>query len=219
MNATAKLSKADKVRIGLAGIGLVMGGIAGAAVARLEKAGVLGLEDVAWSDMLAGLIAVCFLVMAVVMTLASFNARAAARMVDPGGSGPATPAQASLLRQQALVMGLAGGMMAAPAAASVLFGVVPPVLGSIVMLAIVAAFLVQTAYNLLIWRRADELMRKAISETGAACFWILQGLLFLWAAAEKLSLAPALSAWDMMVLLMSVYLVTSSLVAMRRGLA
>jgi TRAP-type C4-dicarboxylate transport system permease large subunit len=86
------------------------------------------------------------------------------------------------------------------------------------MLAIVAAFLAQTAYNLLVWRRADELMRQTISQTGAVCFWVLQGLLFLWAAAEKLNIAPALSAWDMMTLMMGFYLIVSSAMSMRRGL-
>ena len=39
------------------------------------------------------------------------------------------------------------------------------------------------------------------------------------AAAEKLELVPALTAWDMMTILMGFYLVISSVISVRRGLA
>jgi hypothetical protein len=57
-----------------------------------------------------------------------------------------------------------------------------------------------------------------------AAFWeeavdlLFEGALFLWAAAEKLELVPALSAWDMMTILMGFYLVISSVISVRRGL-
>src|SRR5215217_4596854 len=58
-----------------------------------------------------------------------------------------------------------------------------------------------------------------IGAAGAACFWVLQGGLFLWAAAEKLDLAPALSSWDALVVLMTFYLLVSSVLSVRRGFA
>jgi hypothetical protein len=91
-------------------------------------------------------------------------------------------------------------------------------LAGAVMAAIVGLFLVQTLLNLTVWTRADEMIRQTVAEAGAICFWVLQGALFLWAAAEKLELVPALSAWDMMTILMGFYLVISSVVSVRRGL-
>jgi hypothetical protein len=86
------------------------------------------------------------------------------------------------------------------------------------MAAIVGLFLLQTVLNLSVWTRADEMIRQMVAEAGAVCFWVLQGALFLWAAAEKLELVPALSAWDMMTILMGFYLVISSVISVRRGL-
>jgi hypothetical protein len=84
--------------------------------------------------------------------------------------------------------------------------------------AIGVCFAVQTALNIAVWRRADEFMRRLISETSATCFWILQAMLFLWAAGERLSLLPAVSAWDCTVVLMSVYLAASAFISVRNGL-
>lgn len=216
---TRKLSRTDRTRIALLAAGMVVGGLLGLVIARTENLDAL-IDSLAWSDHLAAFLAFSFLSMGLIMIFASFSPKLAARMVDPGATGPARPGQASFLRTQAAVLGLAGAMMAIPVLASVAYrGEVPTVIGSVAMMGIVAAFLAQTAGNLALWRQADELMRKSLAETGSVCFWILQGLLFLWAAAEKLGLAPALSSWDMMSVLMAFYLVVSSLIAMRRGLA
>ncbi|MBI1407537.1 MAG: hypothetical protein GC145_15605 [Caulobacter sp.] len=219
MNSAASNPGPGARRLILAGLGLVFGGGLGYAVGRLIKSGVLSADGLGWSDIAAAAIAVCLLAMGVVIGAASFSRVAAGRMIDARSGRPATPAQQSFYRQQAIVLALAGIMMAAPVATVAVFGKVPEPLGSIVMLGVIAVFLVQTAFNLTVWRRGDEMMRQVISETGAVCFWILQGLLFLWAAAEKLGLAPALSAWDIMTILMGVYLVISSLMSIRRGLA
>ena len=53
----------------------------------------------------------------------------------------------------------------------------------------------------------------------AICFWVLQGALFLWAAGEKLGLAPALSTWDCLTVLMVFYLAVSAVIGFRRGFA
>ncbi|NBB15732.1 hypothetical protein GVN21_10235 [Caulobacter sp. SLTY] len=219
MTATPKLSRTNRTRLILMAAGLVVGGVLGAVIARVEHLDAL-VQSLAWSDHLAAFLAFCFLSLALIMTIASFSPKLAARMVDPEATGPAKPAQASFLRIQAAVLALAGVMMAVPVIAFVAYrGQTPVVMGSVAMMGIVAALLAQTAGNLALWRQSDELLRKSMAETGSICFWILQGLLFLWAAAEKLSLVPALSSWDMMTLLMAFYLVVSSLVAMRRGLA
>jgi hypothetical protein len=87
-------------------------------------------------------------------------------------------------------------------------------------LAAVAALLIlHTVMNFHLYRTVDELFRRVVVEAGAATFWLGQGLLFLWAAAERLSAVPPVTAWDAYVVLMGVYLVVSMIVTMRRGLA
>lgn len=219
MNAVASPRRRLPRGLILGGIGMVFGLGLGIVASRLARSGVIALDELRWSDHAALVIAVIFMGLGLVIALASFHRKAAAKMLDPESGRPATPAQASLYRQQGLVLFLAGAMMGAPVATALAFDPLPMPIASAVMLAIVAAFLVQTVYNLVIWRRGDELMRQVMSETGAVCFWVLQGLLFLWAAAEKLSLAPALSAWDMMTVLMGFYLMVSSAMSIRRGVA
>lgn len=152
-----------------------------------------------------------------IIGIASFNSRLAGKLIDPTSDRPARPAQASFYRQQAAVMALAGLMMAAPVVARLAFEPLPVDLAQAIMAGIVALFLLQTLLNVTVWMRADEMVRQMIAESGSICFWVLQGALFLWACAEKLQLAPALSAWDLMTILMGFYLVISSLISIRRG--
>jgi hypothetical protein len=217
MNTAVSHKRRNTTRAVLAGLGAIFGLGAGYVVGRLLKAGALRTENLGWSDIGAVGIAVCLIGAAVMIIAVSLNARAAGRMVDPDGDRPATPAQKSFYRQQAMAMFLAGAMLATPVAAIAAWGPLSTTLASIVMLGIIAAFLLQTFYNLTVWRRGDELMRQLMSESGAVCFWVLQGLLFLWACAEKLDLAPHLSAWDLMTILMGFYLVISSVMSVRRG--
>jgi hypothetical protein len=44
-------------------------------------------------------------------------------------------------------------------------------------------------------------------------------VLFLWAAAERLGAAPAITAWDIYAVLMTLYLAASLWISVRRGLA
>ncbi|OYX01637.1 MAG: hypothetical protein B7Z12_13760, partial [Caulobacter vibrioides] len=46
-----------------------------------------------------------------------------------------------------------------------------------------------------------------------------QGLLFLWAAGEKLGLLPQLTLWDATSVMMAAYLVIGLTITWRRGLA
>jgi hypothetical protein len=116
---------------------------------------------------------------------------------------------------QVLVLVLAGVMLAAPVAMERLFGGVP---ARWVFIGIVLLFALQTVANVLVWVRSDELMRRVMADTSVWTFWPLQGALFLFAAAERLGLVQPISAWGMTGILMSVYLVASSYVAIRRGL-
>nr|WP_314432948.1 hypothetical protein [uncultured Brevundimonas sp.] len=62
-------------------------------------------------------------------------------------------------------------------------------------------------------------MGEAVLETATIAFLLGQGLLFIWAAAERLGLATPLTAWDIYAVLMAVYLTASLVVSLRRGLA
>jgi len=76
----------------------------------------------------------------------------------------------------------------------------------------------QTVANLMLWRQADEMLRRIMSETAVLTFWVIQTALFLYAAAERLDLIQGLSAWGMIGILMAVYLVSSCIAAARRGI-
>lgn len=216
MTNFAKSKTATRLLQGLAG--LLVGGGLGFLIGRLIKAGDIDPDRLAWSDELAGLLAVILMAVGLFVAVSSLSRRATGRMIDPDADRAATPAQTSFFRQQALVMILAGAMLAAPVVAAVAFDPLPTPIATAVMMGIIAAFLIQTAYNLLVWRRSDELLRRITSESAAASFWILQGALFLWAAAEKLGLAPALSTWDMVTVLMAAYLLLSVILQWRRGM-
>lgn len=77
----------------------------------------------------------------------------------------------------------------------------------------------QTVLNVWVWRTSDELIRRVTVEAGAFCFWLLQGCLFLYAAAEQFGLVPTVSAWSLTLALMTVYLISSTVIVIRRGLA
>jgi len=80
----------------------------------------------------------------------------------------------------------------------------------------VAVFAFQTILNILVWRGADTFNRRISIEAGALSFWSLQGALFLWAAAERMGLAPAITAWGGLVIVMSVYLLAGAWAGVRR---
>lgn len=83
---------------------------------------------------------------------------------------------------------------------------------------IVVVFGVLTWFNVQAWRAVDEFYRRASLEGVALSFWVLQGALFLWAAAERFGLVPALNSWDAYTVLMATYLVLSMIVARRAGI-
>ena len=131
----------------------------------------------------------------------------------------ARPAQLSFFRQQGAVLLLAGVMMALPVGVGIIAGTPPPTaLATATMIGVLLTFAVQTALNLAIWKRADEFMRRMISEAGSLSFWVLQALLFLYAAAERLGLVPAITAWDCAVVMMAGYLCASAIISTRNNL-
>lgn len=83
---------------------------------------------------------------------------------------------------------------------------------------VVALVVVQSIANLMLWRAADEMLRRVMAETSALAFWVIQLSLFLYASAERLGLIQTISAWGMMGILMGVYFVASMIAAARRGI-
>lgn len=113
---------------------------------------------------------------------------------------------------QIAVMVLAGIMLIVP-----IYG--PNWVSAEVSLAIVLGLLVvQTVANVLLWRRADEMLRRVMVETGSLAFWALQLALFVYAASERLGLVEGITAWGMIGILLAVYMVASAVAGARRGL-
>lgn len=113
---------------------------------------------------------------------------------------------------QIVVFLLAGVMFLLPMHAPV--ALAPDmVFGGIVLL-----LAIQTVANVMLWRRADEMLRQVMAETSAIAFWALQTALFLYAAAERLGLVDSISAWALVGILMAVYLLSSIVASARRGI-
>ena len=114
---------------------------------------------------------------------------------------------------QVVVLALAGAMLLLPVLAPADW---PPAwaFGGVMGLLIV-----QSGFNLALWRRSDEMMRRVIAETSALSFWVLQGTLLIYATAERLGFVETISGWGLLAILMAVYLLSSVVAAWRRGLA
>lgn len=204
----------------LGALGLLVGAPVGYLVGRLIKHAER-VASLGWSDGLSLAIAALLLLSGVGVLIATLARVGVSYLADPHAEEPGRPvrpAQVVYFRIQGAVMALAGGMMATPVLLRVLTPDLPDTLAGAAYLGIVAAFLLQTALNIAVWLRSDELVRRATADAGAVCFWLLQGLLFLWAAGEKLALLPHLNSWDGLTVLMAVYLIMSVVIAYRRGL-
>ena len=155
-------------------------------------------SDTTWPDALATAMAVALIAVGLMSTIVLFTRPS----TIPKGCGVL----------QIAVFLLAGVMfllpMYAPAslAPDMVFG------GIVLLLAI------QTVANVMLWRRADEMLRQVMADTSAIAFWALQTALFLYAAAERLGLVDSISAWAMMGILMAVYLLASIVASARRGI-
>lgn len=186
-----------------------LGAVCGGLFARFMKT---HAEALAWADVVALIVALVALGSGLIVLGASTSRKTCARMMKlddlPG------PLEMLTFRLQGLVLVLAGLLMAAP--------VVPdfaPVSPEALYLGVLVVFALQTVGNLFIWFKGDELIRRVVVETGAASFWVLQGGLFLYAAAERLGLVEALTAWQATAVMMCVYVLTSVVVTVRRGLS
>ena len=113
---------------------------------------------------------------------------------------------------QAVVMLLAGAMFLLPVFGGAL------ATPEVVFAAVVLLLVCQSAANLMLWRAADEMLRRVMLETSALAFWALQLALFVYASAERLGMVGTITGWGLMGILMGVYFIASIVASARRGL-
>jgi len=114
---------------------------------------------------------------------------------------------------QVVVMLLAGTLFLLPVFGSA-WATPEVVFGAVLLL-----LAVQSGANLMLWRNADEMLRRVMLETSALAFWAVQLSLFIYAAAERLGLIGTISGWGLMGVLMGVYFIASIVAGARRGLS
>ena len=151
-----------------------------------------------WADALAIIMAVAMVFMAGMTGLMALRRK---DLLPKGTAG--LQVVVLLLAAVLFVLPMVGGG-AVPS--GVLFGVVGVVLA------------LQSLANLVLWRRADEMLRRVMSETSAMAFWASQVSLFLYAAGERLGLIAAISPWGLIGVMMGVYMIASIIAGARRGL-
>lgn len=175
------------------------------------------LPHLAGIDLAALTLALWLLASGAFIAAASASRRLTGRLAEPGERRTATPAQVRLYRLQGGVLALAGILLALP----VLAELVPGGLGRGarigLMLAMAALFVLQSAWNLALWRRADEFLRELIVESAMISFWVLQALLLFWAGGAKLGLLSPLTLWHALVATVGVYLAVGTVNAIRKG--
>lgn len=169
-------------------------------------------DGLRWSDGAALIIATALVFAGGVMMLMARNGRTLAAAFK--SDAPASSREVLDSRIQGAVVIGSGALLATPPIAAAFDAPNP----EWIFLALMAATAVHSLINFQIWRRGDELIRRIVVETGAICFWIVQIAIFAWAAAERLGLETGVTPWDVLTLLMAIYLTCSVVVSIRRGL-
>lgn len=199
--------------------GLCVGGLAGYGMGRMLKDCLPSALALGWSEIAMLLISLWLVLSGGLITIAGKNRRMAAQMIDPAEPREPTPAQRALFRLQAWVLMLAGVILAIPVVVQLLPGGDRLAWRVGAMAALLVLLVLHATWNFAIWRKADEFMRAVISGTATTCFWVLQVLLLIWAAGEKLDLLPTANLWDALVVVMAVYLVVGIAQSVRKGAA
>jgi hypothetical protein len=171
-------------------------------------------RSLAWTDLLAFFLGVTFFGGGLTLLVMSFNRRGLAESLEGAAAEiPASDEEVYAYRLQAVTLILAGPMLLLPLLAMGSLGATRQ--GAwLFFAAIVLLFALQTVANVLVWRTCDEFLRGQMLAVAAVTFAIGQAALFLWAAAEHLGLARRISSWEIITLLMTLYLVTGTFVAM-----
>ncbi len=198
-------------------MGAVLGMVVGGGFIKLISLLHYSPKTLGRSNALTLYLGVVYVASAIAMWLVSLNRKRLAKTLEGNDDAlPATNEEIDNFRTNAAVVALAGLLLTTPFFASPWLGAKPWMPG-LVYGCIVAGFAVQTALNLAIWRRSDEYVRRMILTGTAVTFWIGQGTLFLWAAAERLHLVRAIPAWDLLIVLMALYLLINMALSMRHS--
>jgi hypothetical protein len=167
------------------------------------------------ADVTALSLAAFYIGSAVLLFWIASNRMRLARILE--GKAAKTPASDDEVRSfvyQAVVMVLAGVLLALPIFGASLFATNLQH-REFYFIGIATLFAVQTVYNFRLWRVSDEFIRGAMTTTAALTFAIGQGGLFLWAAAEHMSLVKPVSTWDLLLNMMLLYIFVGALVSVR----
>jgi len=172
------------------------------------------VKGISLTDFLALLMSIMFLGMGTFIFGLSLNPKTVGKNMERHPDAPpATGKEVTFYRLQASVLALAGLLLG-----------VPLITGNLssasryagwVYAAILPLFLLQSFLNFLIWRTADEFLRKIMGQTAILSFWMMNACLFLLGSAEKLRLIHALSLWDGLMGMMVIYVFASATVATR----
>jgi hypothetical protein len=167
------------------------------------------------ADITALLLTAFYIVVtAVLLWIASDRMRLARVLEGKAADTPASDDEVRSFLYQAAVMALAGVLLALPVFGTRIFAAHTQG-GKVYYLGIVLLFAVQTFYNFRLWKISDEFVRNTMAATAGLSFAIGQGGLFLWAAAEHLSLVKPVSSWDLTINMMLLYLIVGSAVSVR----
>jgi hypothetical protein len=169
-----------------------------------------------WADLLALVIGLVFLLAGVVTVAISANRKELAATIEGnyGDAMPATNEEVRSYRRQGLTLALAGILLMVPVVSQGYLKAHPGAALALYV-GVVALYALQTLVNYLLWKGADEFLRVLMLRMAAISFAVGQGLLFLWAAAEKLRLARAVSSWEIVTLLLTGYMLLSVMFAFR----
>ncbi len=146
--------------------------------------------------------------------IASDRMRLARILEGKGADTPASDDEVRSYAYQAFVMALAGILLALPIFGARFFAASLQH-REMYFVGIALLFAVQTFYNFRLWKISDEFVRNTMAATAGLSFAIGQGGLFLWAAAEHLSLVKPVSSWDLTINMMLLYLIVGSAVSVR----
>jgi hypothetical protein len=208
-------TRANAKKVGLALLGGAAGALVGFTAVRVLLHFHVNLKSMNWIDLVAAALGLAYIGAAGMVLVVSMNRRRLARALEgPEAELPASMDEVRMFQMQGAVLGLAGILMLAPlaGASSTRGGLTAATLA---YSGIVILFAGQTLLNVRVWARCDEFMRGKAAAIAAWTFAIGQGVLFLYAAAERMYLVPAASSWDVLTMMMGLYFGVSSIGSIR----
>jgi hypothetical protein len=194
--------------------GLATGAGLGFLVGKVFKHGHPGVQADGADVTALGLAAFYLVTTLLLLWIANDRMRLARVLEGKEADIPASDDEVRSFVYQALVMALAGILLALPIFGARLFAG-DLLHRKIAFAGIVLLFAVQTFYNVRLWRISDEFVRSTMAKTAALTFAIGQGGLFLRAAAEHMSLVKPVSTWDLLVIMMQLYIFVGLFISVR----